>query len=601
MTKLLSSSRRAPWLRALMLALAVGTPAAIVTTTTGSAPAVAQAGPEGEVDLETFHRELAPYGKWFEHPRYGEVWRPDVENDWRPYTRGHWSWTDDHGWYWVAEEEWGWAPFHYGRWVFDDNEEEWLWIPGTEWAPAWVQWRESEDTVGWAPLPPDSVLDGDSLRVNATAYDSPRYSRYWVFAAPAVMFLPGLYRHILPVSRYSTVWRNTRHVGFHHRVDRGRIFHPGIDHRRVGRWAGRTVPVVTLKPVGSSRDYGWRHMRSQTEVPVFRPRVVARTDAPRIQRPVWGAERRDGRTPQVNVAPRPDWTRGGRDGGRPDYNRDGNRGPDRRDDTRRDGGRDRRGDDDAARRQQDQARQLQQQQEQARQQQEQTRRQLEVSRQQQDTLRRQQEAARNQQDTLRQQQEAARRQQDTARQDALRQQQEAARRQQDATRQQQETIRRQQDAARQQQDAARRQQDVIRQQQEAARGAKPPVNQPQGGPPAAADANRRGDGQGRGGDGRGGDGRRRNQQPGRSEEELNPRLRPIDGAPDGAPFVVAILVHLPASDPGTRFAAPLASLVARSRMSAAAFTLIESPPPPPARPATVTELRPALRPSPATT
>jgi hypothetical protein len=515
MIKSQTSSARAPWIRALLLALAVGTPTAIMTTTTGSTPAAAQAGPEGEVDLETFHRELAPYGKWFDHPKWGEVWRPDVENDWRPYTRGHWSWTDEHGWYWVAEEEWGWGPFHYGRWVFDDEEEEWLWIPGTEWAPAWVQWRESEDNVGWAPLPPDSLLDGGSLRHNTTAYDSPRFSRYWVFAAPSVMFLPGLYRHIVPVSRYSTVWRNTRHVSFNHRVDRGRIFHPGIDHRRIGRWAGRTVPVVTLRPVASARDTGWRSMRSQTEVPVFRPRVIARTDVARPPRPAWGTERRDGR-PQVNVVPpRPDWQRSGdgRDGPRRDdgFRRDGPRpdfGRDRNDRDRIERDRDRRSEpgrpepgraiDDAARRQLDA-----------------TRQQLDAGRAQQEALRRQQEAARQQQDTLRQQQEAARRQQDTARQEALRRQQDAVRQQQDATRQQQEAARRQQDAARQQQEALRRQQDQAR--AGAGRGGPPGIT---AAPPPAAPAPdaRRGDGPGRGGEGRGegrrgGDGKPRNLDP----------------------------------------------------------------------------------------
>lgn len=299
-------------LRAMAVALTLATPMG-ASLTVGTLPAQAQAGPEGEVDLETFHRELSPFGKWFEHSRWGEVWRPDVEDGWRPYTRGHWAWTDEHGWYWVAEEEWGWAPFHYGRWVFDDNEEEWLWIPGTEWAPAWVQWRESEDYVGWAPLPPDSELDGGSLRFNQTFYDNPRYSKYWVFAPPALIFVPGLYRHILPTSRHSTVWRSTRHVSLNHRFDRGRIYHPGVDYRRIERWSGRSVPVISLRPVGSARDYGWRRMTDRTSVPVYRPRVVTRPDVVRPTRPAFGGgdRNRDGV---------PDWRQDRNRDGRPDWN-----------------------------------------------------------------------------------------------------------------------------------------------------------------------------------------------------------------------------------------------------------------------------------------
>ena len=45
--------------------------------------------------------------------------------------------------------------YHYGRWT-KVEDEGWCWIPDYEWGPAWVSWRESDDYVGWAPLPPES-------------------------------------------------------------------------------------------------------------------------------------------------------------------------------------------------------------------------------------------------------------------------------------------------------------------------------------------------------------------------------------------------------------------------------------------------------------
>ena len=36
------------------------------------------------------------------------------------------------------------------------------WVPGDQWAPAWVAWRYSDDYVGWAPLPPEA----DPFRVS---------------------------------------------------------------------------------------------------------------------------------------------------------------------------------------------------------------------------------------------------------------------------------------------------------------------------------------------------------------------------------------------------------------------------------------------------
>ncbi len=86
------------------------------------------------VGFQTFYDELEPYGTWVNYPRYGYVWRYRLATtDFRPYsTNGRWVYTDD-GWTWVSDYDWGWAPFHYGRWLYDD-ELGWLWVPGNEWA-----------------------------------------------------------------------------------------------------------------------------------------------------------------------------------------------------------------------------------------------------------------------------------------------------------------------------------------------------------------------------------------------------------------------------------------------------------------------------------
>src|SRR5258708_33181824 len=55
----------------------------------------------------------------------------------------------------MSEEPFGWATYHYGRWA-RIRGVGWVWVPGSEWAPAWVSWRRSPDYVGWAPLPPEA-------------------------------------------------------------------------------------------------------------------------------------------------------------------------------------------------------------------------------------------------------------------------------------------------------------------------------------------------------------------------------------------------------------------------------------------------------------
>ncbi len=113
-----------------------------------------------EIDSEAdFHEPLAPYGGWVEVESYGRCWRPApgrLSAGWNPYSDGHWVWTDC-GWYWVSDEPWAWACYHYGSWVRHPSYA-WIWVPGTEWAPAWVTWRMGGSYVGWAPAPPRRLV-----------------------------------------------------------------------------------------------------------------------------------------------------------------------------------------------------------------------------------------------------------------------------------------------------------------------------------------------------------------------------------------------------------------------------------------------------------
>jgi hypothetical protein len=102
-------------------------------------------------DEADYHEALAPYGGWVNDPTYGSVWHPAVDPGWRPYADGNWVWTS-YGWTWVSSGPWAWT-FHYGRWTMLPGYG-WVWMPGTVWGPAWVDWYESDGYVGWAPLPP---------------------------------------------------------------------------------------------------------------------------------------------------------------------------------------------------------------------------------------------------------------------------------------------------------------------------------------------------------------------------------------------------------------------------------------------------------------
>jgi hypothetical protein len=108
---------------------------------------------QGDVSYQTFYDNLGDEGTWIQTDDYGYVFQPNVDDpNWAPYTDGHWVYSDE-GWVWVSDEPWGWATYHYGRWANLDNVG-WVWVPGYQWAPAWVSWRYGGGYCGWAPLPP---------------------------------------------------------------------------------------------------------------------------------------------------------------------------------------------------------------------------------------------------------------------------------------------------------------------------------------------------------------------------------------------------------------------------------------------------------------
>jgi len=126
---------------------------------------------EGDLNITYFYKALAPYGNWLDVGG-DTVWQPEEVKavpGWRPYcNQGHWVSTD-RGWAWQSEYAWGWAAFHYGRWS-KHSQYGYIWTPGTTWAPAWVNWRESDRHIGWAPLPPDAQYEeGVGLLIDGEA------------------------------------------------------------------------------------------------------------------------------------------------------------------------------------------------------------------------------------------------------------------------------------------------------------------------------------------------------------------------------------------------------------------------------------------------
>src|SRR5262245_22824065 len=131
--------------------------------------------------IDVFYTDLAPYGSWYDDPTYGWVFAPPSPA-YVPYSNGRWVYTD-YGYTWVSNDPFGWATDHYGRWVWANR---WVWRPDTTWGPAWVQWRQGENYVGWAP----AGYTDDAYVPDAS----------WRFVAAASLFAPDVPRYYATVN-----------------------------------------------------------------------------------------------------------------------------------------------------------------------------------------------------------------------------------------------------------------------------------------------------------------------------------------------------------------------------------------------------------------
>lgn len=154
------------------------------------------------VSFSFFYDELAPYGNWVDVDGYGYCFQPTVASGWRPYYDGGWVYTDD-GWCWNTTEPWGWATYHYGRWA-NVRGCGWVWVPGYEWAPAWVSWRTSSNYIGWAPLPPEARWGGGGIRFGVS-FGFDIGPSYYNFCSPR-------YFGYSNVGRYCAPWRNNVNI-----------------------------------------------------------------------------------------------------------------------------------------------------------------------------------------------------------------------------------------------------------------------------------------------------------------------------------------------------------------------------------------------------
>jgi hypothetical protein len=210
------------------------------------------------VSFQIFYDELAPYGDWVRDSRHGYIWLPAVEQGFHPYgSAGHWAMTE-FGNTWVSYYDWGWAPFHYGRWYFDDYFQSWAWVPGYDWGPAWVNWRTGGGYYGWAPLGPGAFIN---VNVGLPAF-------HWVFLPRHRIYHHYAYRYYAPHRTRVRIYNNTTIINNTY-VYNNQTYVTGPSRSELRQVTGRNVPVYQVR----NTEAPGRTSISRNSLNLYRPEI----------------------------------------------------------------------------------------------------------------------------------------------------------------------------------------------------------------------------------------------------------------------------------------------------------------------------------------
>ncbi len=239
---------------------------------------------EGHADISLFYEALSPYGSWTQDRETGWVWEPSDsvrDQEWRPYANdGHWTWTN-HGWYWESTSPYGWATFHYGRWGYNSNHR-WSWSPDNVWGPAWVDWRHSDDHIGWAPLPFGSRFEagvGFTYRGRNEGFNFHigMEEREFSFVPSNAFLNINLGSSFVPERRRHTVYNETKIINNTYIYNDNRIINNGVPVAVVSRQTNRQIEQVKVVDANIAAGQPIRgDRRKDNAIAAYRPKIEAR-------------------------------------------------------------------------------------------------------------------------------------------------------------------------------------------------------------------------------------------------------------------------------------------------------------------------------------
>jgi hypothetical protein len=138
-----------------------------------------------------------------------------------------------------------------------------MWIPDTEWGPAWVSWRRSEGYYGWAPLGP-----GISINIAiGGGYNIP--DEHWIFVKDRDIERRDINHYYVDKTKNVTIIKNSTVINNTY-VDNSRhvTYIAGPNKDDVQKVTGKTVNPVFVK----DNDKPGQKI-NKDELKIYRPQV----------------------------------------------------------------------------------------------------------------------------------------------------------------------------------------------------------------------------------------------------------------------------------------------------------------------------------------
>jgi len=146
----------------------------------------------------------------------------------------------------------------------------WIWVPHTQWAPAWVSWRQGAGYVGWAPLPPAARIGARGI---VEVHEMAIAPRAFVFVSEQRLLEPV--RPTTVIVNNTTVINQTVNITKIQVVNKT-VINEGPRPEIIERKSGRKVEAVAVRDL---------RRKEETEV-AARRRNIPSTNEETVQPPV---------------------------------------------------------------------------------------------------------------------------------------------------------------------------------------------------------------------------------------------------------------------------------------------------------------------------